>query len=171
MARFRKRPVVVEAFRWVSQRDPNQDPSWFKDALAAETAHVTAGELFINTLEGQMTADEGDWIIRGVKGELYPCKDDIFQETYDHCLPEDLNPLWYFDPDHTQAYEAAWRFGLPDQAWVIWVTLSAEWGVWHYTGRSDDLDVNVQGATGSVEDSMKAAYEAYISNTTAQETT
>lgn len=44
---------------------------------------VRSGTLEIRTLEGTMTASEGDWIIRGVKGELYPCKPDIFEATYE----------------------------------------------------------------------------------------
>lgn len=55
--KFRKVPVVVEAYQ-------------------------TDKELNIETLEGIMRADKGDWIIRGIKGELYPCKDDIFRKTY-----------------------------------------------------------------------------------------
>ena len=41
------------------------------------------GFVYVSTLEGTMRADVGDWIIKGVKGELYPCKPDIFQQTYD----------------------------------------------------------------------------------------
>lgn len=45
-------------------------------------AYQTDKEVFIETLEGTMKADKGDWIIKGVKGELYPCKPDVFEMTY-----------------------------------------------------------------------------------------
>lgn len=56
--KYAKKPVIVEAYQ-------------------------TDKELYIETLEGLMKADEGDWIIRGVKGEVYPCKPDVFKLTYE----------------------------------------------------------------------------------------
>lgn len=53
-----------------------------KKAVVVE-AYQTDKELFIDTLEGRMHAEPGDWIITGVNGEKYPCKDDIFKKTYD----------------------------------------------------------------------------------------
>jgi len=75
--RFRKKPVVVEARQWTGCLD--------------DVAHVPAGilkfdthgALFIKTLEGAMVVNVDDWIIRGVKGEFYPCKPDIFEATYE----------------------------------------------------------------------------------------
>jgi uncharacterized protein (UPF0303 family) len=58
MAKYRKKPVIIDAY----QADE---------------------ELFIETLEGTMRANPGDWIIKGVKGEMYPCKPDIFEQTYE----------------------------------------------------------------------------------------
>lgn len=69
-------------------------PAWMPSAAVAnendESPSVLPGSvvrqgdlLFIGTLEGAMRADPGDWIIRGVKGELYPCKPDIFEATYE----------------------------------------------------------------------------------------
>lgn len=91
MPRFRKKAVVIEAVQFNGKNDlevaafvgengfdlDEQGPSWV-----------------IRTLEGEMRADPGDWIIRGVKGEFYPCKPDIFAATYeavedDTSLPED----------------------------------------------------------------------------------
>lgn len=86
--KFRKRPVVIEAVQ-LRQRFPW--PIWFHDAVT-ENKIVTHGlgkfadgPVFceIATLEGTMRADDGDWIIRGVKGEIYPCKPDIFAATYE----------------------------------------------------------------------------------------
>lgn len=54
--------------------------------VMATKAPVT---LKIKTLEGIMTANRGDWIIRGVNGEYYPCKPDIFEKTYDYCADEE----------------------------------------------------------------------------------
>jgi hypothetical protein len=81
MAKFRKKPVVIEAFK-VGSADA---PPWALDALNAASMSYSAinGKLTIRTLEGDMRADPGDWIIRGVKGELYPCKPDIFAATYE----------------------------------------------------------------------------------------
>lgn len=94
MPLFRKKPVVIEAFQLTLEtRASNENwPEWLHKAwnapFNAEGAvfceiGVGDGPLFINTLEGKMTVSFGDWIIQGVKGELYPCKSDIFAATYD----------------------------------------------------------------------------------------
>lgn len=76
--RYRKRPVVIEAVHY---------DGTFPLAFLRDDERVRAGfapnTLQIVTLEGTMTAQVGDWIIRGVKGELYPCKPDIFEATYE----------------------------------------------------------------------------------------
>ncbi len=84
--KFRKKPVVIEAF----EVPPNDSmtrrlpPPWLMEALiGGNVKAVPAGGLSIETLEGTMTANVGDWVIRGVKGELYPCKPDIFAATYE----------------------------------------------------------------------------------------
>lgn len=88
MARFRKRPVVVEAVQ-LEQR--MLWPDWFHQAVS-DNRVITHGLgkfgegpafVEIHTLEGVMRGDLGDWIIQGVKGELYPCKPDIFAATYE----------------------------------------------------------------------------------------
>jgi hypothetical protein len=83
MARYRKKPVEIEAWRfagsWASAYEIiNQDAS-----MVWQSGDDDQGLVFINTLEGQMRADPGDWIIRGVQGEFYPCKPDIFEATYE----------------------------------------------------------------------------------------
>ena len=102
--KFRKKPVVIEAIQWTGT---NTDMIAMFGALAFETnalawdydlgayrfpggRSVSTGEggmhpncLVIPTLEGDMLARPGDWIIKGVQGEFYPCKDDIFQQTYE----------------------------------------------------------------------------------------
>ena len=79
--KFRKKPVVIEAIQWTGEN--------YADVRAfagAGSVHHTRSDgtdgLRIETLEGVMAANVGDWIIRGVKGEFYPCKPDIFAATY-----------------------------------------------------------------------------------------
>ena len=93
MPQFRKKPVVIEAVQFtdIDQGDPcfaTSPPQWLLDALQREpfsdgAAWVDHGLLLIGTLEGTHAASFSDWIIRGVKGELYPCKPDIFAATYE----------------------------------------------------------------------------------------
>lgn len=82
--KYRKKPVVIEAVRWYGKyNEPTEWPDWFRDAMGAHVKPLNDGALLIETLEGNHRADIGDMIIRGVKGELYPCKPDIFAATYD----------------------------------------------------------------------------------------
>jgi len=83
MSKYRKRPVVIEAFQWTGGPDQTEDPEWIVEALDSGAATIIFPNLYIRTLEGEMTADVGDWIIKGIQGELYPCKPDIFEATYD----------------------------------------------------------------------------------------
>lgn len=76
---FRKKPVVVEAFRyWIDPR-----PDWFCDKVTTNEIITRATHCDIHTLEGVMRGEVGDYIIRGVKGEIYPRKPDIFETTYE----------------------------------------------------------------------------------------
>jgi len=97
--KFKKRPIVIEAVHYTGT------PSSFAECMmfiqdghsdfkhlppAPDDPHVEPGigvmangEILIPTLEGTMTCRPGDWIIRGVKGEVYPCKSDIFEATYE----------------------------------------------------------------------------------------
>lgn len=78
MPMFRKKPVVIEAVQFdgtLASVEGMLIPSCSQDLGSAT--------LEIETLEGVMTAQPGDWIIKGVKGEFYPCKPDIFAATYD----------------------------------------------------------------------------------------
>ena len=82
MAQFRKKPVVIEAYCFNQVRS-NARPDWFQDRVTANEIITFEDYAVIKTLEGDMRADLGDWIIKGVKGEVYPCKPDIFAATYD----------------------------------------------------------------------------------------
>jgi hypothetical protein len=80
--KFRKKPVVIEAVKW----DGNLEtlaPLWEGCTTREVGQDFIEPDLIIPTLEGEMRAKLGDWVIRGVKGELYPCKPDIFDATYE----------------------------------------------------------------------------------------
>lgn len=87
--KYKKKPVVIEAIQYDGEWKPIID--WLTDDVHFVLQFMTRppivrnheGFLEITTLEGVMTAQPGDWIICGVKGEFYPCKDDIFQATYE----------------------------------------------------------------------------------------
>lgn len=80
--KYRKKPVEVEAFQFYY--DAPRFPAWAEDAFTRRAIEVDyLGDWYINTLEGRMHVSDGDYIIKGVKGELYACKPDIFDETYE----------------------------------------------------------------------------------------
>ena len=86
MSKFRKKPIVIEAVTWFGKyTDTGEWPEWFNDAVRSGviTIYPDSGDLIIATLEGEHVARRGDKIIQGVKGELYPCKPDIFESTYE----------------------------------------------------------------------------------------
>lgn len=83
MAKFRKKPVVIEAFQWTGN-NPFELGEWHFDVGRTERFHINEDNtISIPTLEGVMTASPGDFIIQGVNGEFYPCKPDIFEKTYE----------------------------------------------------------------------------------------
>lgn len=86
MTQYRKKPVVIEAVQW---RGDNVDEVFrIADGSSLHFGHSPGKAQFdIGTLEGMMRANVGDWIIKGVKGELYPCKPDIFAATYELVQP------------------------------------------------------------------------------------
>lgn len=105
MSKFRKKPVEIEAALFdgqcLGEPDPNKPgavldrtcPAWFPAVLEVKAPNDfdwKAGDvcsmgdkIYIATLEGTMTVSPGDWIIKGIQGELYPCKPDIFAATYE----------------------------------------------------------------------------------------
>lgn len=74
--KYRKKPVVIDAIQFTGNFGELED-------FVGGDANFKNGEMVIATLEGAMRVSLGDWIIKGVKGEFYPCKDDIFALTYD----------------------------------------------------------------------------------------
>jgi hypothetical protein len=96
LAKYRKKPVVIEAMQFdgenaykiyefmgnpVTLNTREDHESWDNFTL-----YLKENGFKINTLEGMMTANIGDYIIKGVKGEFYPCKPDIFEQTYEEIV-------------------------------------------------------------------------------------
>ena len=91
--KFRKKPVVIEAIKWTVKN--HRETFNFIDSKKLDSPIEPSGENFyidhskvngglvIKTLEGEHIASIGDWIIKGVSGEYYPCKPDIFEQTYE----------------------------------------------------------------------------------------
>jgi hypothetical protein len=93
MPRYRKKPVVIEAFRFEPVRRPigacaKDAPIWFLQAEDDGKAKIWGDDevpyCMLQTLSGPVRAEAGDWIIKGTKeGDIYPCKPDIFEATYE----------------------------------------------------------------------------------------
>ena len=80
--RFRKKAIVIEAKQLTSENWLELS-SWCRAHVARQAVSHPMRYLVIRTKEGDMRADIGDWIIKGVKGEFYPCKPDVFELTYE----------------------------------------------------------------------------------------
>ncbi len=113
MAKYRKKPVVIEAVRFTTFDDLPAlasffggvyDPTYERIVKGVDPSAVVNGrdgwlairaddKLHVNTLEGSITASMGDWIIKGVQGEFYPCKPDIFNATYELVLHQESAPI------------------------------------------------------------------------------
>jgi len=88
MPKFRKKPVVIEARQFKTNNEigsPNMDDlvNWMNQGQDKMIGWHNGTNIFIETLEGEMRTDVCDWIIKGVNGEFYPCKPDIFEKTYE----------------------------------------------------------------------------------------
>ena len=86
--KYRKKPVVIEAFKFdgyfIDFEGERYVPWWAVEGLDTGVLTVEGqGDVYVNTLEGKMLVNVGDYIIKGIKGELYPCKPDIFEATYE----------------------------------------------------------------------------------------
>lgn len=90
--KFRKKPVVIEAIQFNGMDDYFAIQGWMKRSGSTFEQGYAHPEMWVQTLEGRMSARPGDWIIRGVKGEFYPCKPDIFEATYEPAPPADGAP-------------------------------------------------------------------------------
>lgn len=83
MSKFRKKPVVIDAVRWTGD-NPAEIEQFCPVCRISEGTNV-----LIPTLEGRIYGSKGDWIIKGVAGEFYPCKPDIFAATYEEVKGDD----------------------------------------------------------------------------------
>lgn len=91
MPLFRKKPVVIEAFQFLGSQESARDiQTWVRGLggnISIDTNLTLAGtdiiSLRVHTWEGVMHAEEGDWVIKGVKAEFYPCKPDVFVISYE----------------------------------------------------------------------------------------
>lgn len=84
MGLYKKKPIIIEAYQLTKFNLP-QISHWMK----RECTWIGGGEdikLVISTLEGKMSANLGDYIIQGIRGEFYPCKEDVFNETYEKVI-------------------------------------------------------------------------------------
>lgn len=84
MAKYKKKPIIIEAVQWHKHGDHScviEIPDWHLYRETLPNHWMQFG--YIKTLEGDYIVTPGDWIIKGVNGEMYPCKSDIFEQTYD----------------------------------------------------------------------------------------
>lgn len=85
MPLYRKKPVVIEAEQYMGSLHGMEswiESAFYNDDIFSET-YDGETTYYIKTLEGDMKVNYGDYIIKGIQGELYPCKPDIFEATYD----------------------------------------------------------------------------------------
>ena len=82
MAKYRKKPVVIEALQ-ISRESIYKVERWCGGSIKGIKLPITEQCIDIQTLEGEIRANFGDYVIQGVKGEFYPCKPDIFELTYE----------------------------------------------------------------------------------------
>ena len=86
MSKYRKKPVVIDAWQFTKKNYKERAPQFIRQAKSVELWSQYGGDVIggeIKTLEGVMTISENDYIIKGVQGEFYPCKPDIFEATYE----------------------------------------------------------------------------------------
>ncbi len=97
ITRWRKRPVVIDAVQ-LTRENIVEVMTWVAPTVKVGrsldvTIDINKG-LTVHTLEGDMTASFGDWVIKGVQGEFYPCKPDIFAETYAPADEITIDKVW-----------------------------------------------------------------------------
>lgn len=87
---YTKKPVTIQAVKWNGE-DISEPSVWFSKAIDDGSARIEGNCIKIKTLEGEMTASPGDYIIKGIKGEIYPCKPDIFEASYSEGNVSDMS--------------------------------------------------------------------------------
>ncbi len=99
MAKYRKKPVVIEAFQWRSEL-----------GAVGPVMQRFDGTCYVETLEGPLNVSDRDWIITGIKGEHYPCKPDVFEATYDPAEPQQHPPATYTEGSRGPNFPKRRRF-------------------------------------------------------------
>lgn len=97
MMKYRKKPITIDAVQFIESYYQSKHPKYvglpvidrFNWSEGWGNRSAKDGRYYIPTLEGDMTVHEGDYIIKGVQGEFYPCKPDIFKLTYEKVVDED----------------------------------------------------------------------------------
>ncbi len=150
--KFTKKPIVIDAFQMTKERrrDISEWPSWLLMAwhpdvgMLLEDSDDPEGEkLCIKTLEGVLHVSWDDWIIQGVQGEIYPCKPDIFEETYE--TPSKTGQkiiIWH--SKHGDVYVDAATPEKEDRAWLFLFRLINDMGF--YCDLEDDEKDAYSGA-------------------------
>ena len=87
VAKYRKKPVVISAIQWIGGRNTDEVAAWIREGGGNVLVGGVDGQsrriLMIRTLEGPLNVSVGDFVIKGVMGEFYPCRSDIFEATYE----------------------------------------------------------------------------------------
>lgn len=86
IGKYRKKPIVIEAMQWDGKTETGEAIIAWTNKAAGWDCHwddISMRELTVDTLEGTVEVSHGSWIIKGIQGEFYPCRDDIFRATYD----------------------------------------------------------------------------------------
>ena len=172
--KFRKKPVVIEAMQF-TEETKNQVFNWISCTREVSWDALNQQAFLIRTLEGDMLAIFGDWIIKGIKGEFHPCKPDIFDATYEPVLEgRAMNIDWQIGPAKLRSdkYEArilmldgsgnypiigVWR-ACGDECWIAgaW-TLKGE----RYAGSENSIDLlPPEPPKLSRDDAIRAAWIA-----------
>ena len=86
--KYKKKPIAIEAFQWTGGPDQVEDPEWIVDKIKDGTVTFydldnSEVMLYIQNIDGTNMVSQGDYIIKGIKGEIYSCKPDIFEMTYE----------------------------------------------------------------------------------------
>jgi hypothetical protein len=109
---YTKKPLTIEAIQWTGNNLQEID-DFISFSATKYGFNLLDESMFIETMEGKMTAQKGDYIIQGVKGEFYPCKPDIFEVTYDEVSY--LNNMYYETNPTIICSDCSKIFSLEDQ--------------------------------------------------------
>ncbi len=132
--KYRKKPVVIDAMQLPPlNEDASTELKDFLHAMKEDWESEKDGYVVIHTCEGDMVAKPGDWIIKGVKGEYYPCKPDVFALTYDIAWEKTMTQERYREVNKDQEAE---------------LTAQELADGWHFCPEWDDLLVNTNDEEG-----------------------